>query len=267
MRRVGLFILAACSLAYAQPSKETPGNQLEMLKQVGFDQKLNAQLPLDLPFKDHTGKDVVLGDFFKDKPVVLVPVYFECPMLCNLSMAGLVKSLKVLNFQAGVEYKVLMYSIDPKETPQLAAEKRKAYMKRYHRPGTEDGWNFITGGQESVAALSEAIGFRYVYDQTIKQYAHAAGVIVVTPKGKLSRYLYGIDYAPKDLKLGIVEASDGRIADPVSQLLLLCFHYDPTAGKYTMTVMTIVRGAGIVTLLAMGMFLAGTWRKEKSRAA
>lgn len=261
-----LFVLIAVA-AQAQPSKETPGNQLEMLKQVGFDQKLNAQLPLDLPFRDHTGKEVTLGSYFQDKPVVLIPVYFECPMLCNLSMAGLVKSLKVLSFQAGKEYKVLMYSIDPKETPELAAEKRKAYMKRYHRPGTEDGWNFIVGNEESVRRLSESIGFRYVYDPTIKQYAHAAGVIVATAKGRVSRYLYGIDYAPKDLKMGIVEASDGKIADPVSQLLLLCFHYDPTSGKYTMAIMTVVRAAGILTLLAMGMFLVGTLRKERSRAA
>lgn len=253
--------------AFAQPSKETPGNQLEMLKQVGFDQKLNAQLPMHLAFKDHTGKDVILADYFVDKPVILVPVYFECPMLCNLSMAGLVKSLKVLSFQAGVEYKVLMFSIDPKETPTLAAEKRQAYMKRYHRPGTEDGWNFITGSEESIRGLTEAIGFRYVYDATIQQYAHAAGVVVATPKGRLSRYLYGIDYAPKDLKLGIIEASDGRIADPVSQILLLCFHYDPSAGKYTMSVMNLVRASGIATVLAMGMFLVATLRKERGRAA
>ncbi len=240
---------------------------MEMLKEVGFDQKLNAQLPLNLPFRDHTGKDVSLGDYFLDKPVVLMPVYYECPMLCNLSMAGLVKSLKVLNFQAGVEYKVLMYSIDPKETPELAAGKRKAYMKRYHRPGTEDGWNFLVGSEDSVRRLSAAIGFRYEYDTTIQQYAHASGVVVVTPQGRLSRYLYGIDYAPRDLKMGIVEASNGKIADPVAQLLLLCFHYDPSSGKYTMTVMTLVRAAGIATVLMMGMFLAGTLRKEKSRAA
>lgn len=263
MRGIGLLIFAAI-LAQAQSSKQTPGNQMEMLKEVGFDQKLNTQLPLHLPFRDHTGKDITLGALFSDKPVVLVPVYYECPMLCNLSMSGLVKSLKVLSLQAGVDYRVVMFSIDPKETPTLAAEKRKAYMKQYHRPGTEDGWQFLVGDETSVRELTGALGFRYVYDQTIKQYAHAAGVVVATPTGRLARYLYGIDYAPKDLKLGIVEAADGRISDPVSQLLLLCFHYDPSLGKYTMSVMNLVRVAGIATMLAMGLFVAASLRKDRN---
>jgi protein SCO1/2 len=263
MRGIGVLVLVTM-MAQAQPSRQTPGNQMEMLKQVGFDQKLNSQLPLHLPFRDHTGRQITLGDVFQGKPVVLVPVYFECPMLCNLSMSGLVKSLKVLSLQPGIDYNVVMFSIDPKETPALAAEKRKAYMKQFHRPGTDSGWQFLVGDETSVRALTEAIGFRYVYDKTIQQYAHAAGVVVATAGGRLARYLYGIDYAPKDLKLGIVEAAEGKIGDPVSQLLLMCFHYDPSLGKYTMSVMTLVRVAGIATLLAMGLFVASSLRKGRN---
>ncbi|MBI3682821.1 MAG: SCO family protein [Acidobacteria bacterium] len=251
--------------ALAQSSRQPPGGQLEILKQVAFEQKLNAQLPLDLDFRDQTGSTVPLRRYFGDKPVVLVPVYYDCPMLCNLTMNGLVKTMRALSLDVGKDFHVVMFSIDPKETPQLAAERREVYLKRYDRRGAETGWHFLTGDQPSIQSLTDAIGFRYAYDPTIRQYAHAAGFLVATPQGRVSRYLFGIEYSIKDLRLGLIESSEGRIGDPVGQLLLLCFHYDPTSGKYTMGVLTAVRAAGVLTLSLIGGFLIVSFRRERHR--
>lgn len=248
---------------WGQSSRQTPGGQTELLKQVAFEQKLNSQIPLDLSFKDETGKSVQLRDYFTDKPVVLVPVYYECPMLCNLSMSELVKTLRTMRMEPGKEFRIVMFSFDPKEKPELAAEKKKAYLRRYGRPHTEAGWTFLTGDEPSIQRVTEAIGFRYALDPSIQQYAHGAGIVVATPKGRLSRYLYGIEYSARDLKLGIVESSEGKIGDPVAQLLLTCFHYDPTSGRYTMNVLTTIRVAGLMTLAMIGGFLIVSFRRER----
>jgi protein SCO1/2 len=253
--RIGLVALTLVAAAWGQSSKQTPGVQENLLKEVAFEQKLNNQLPLDLPFRDEAGRDVKLGDYFTDKPVLLVPVYYECPMLCNLTMTELVKTLRLVTLNPGLEFRVVMFSFDPKEKPELAAEKTTAYLKLYKRPGTEEGWTFLTGSEESIQSLTSAMGFRYSYDATIKQYAHAAGFLIATPAGKVSRYLFGIEYAARDLRLALVESSAGKIGDPVSQLLLMCFHYDPTSGRYTM--------AGLVTVALIGGFLILSFRREK----
>ncbi len=266
VRHLSLVLILVPLLLPAQSSRQTPGGQTEILKQVAFEQKLNAQLPLDLKFREETGREVRLGDYFTNKPVIVVPVYYECPMLCNLTMSSLVKTLKTLgSMNPGKDFQVVMFSFDPRETPQLAAEKKHAYLKRYDRPGTENGWTFLTGQEAPVRALTEAMGFRYVYDPSIQQYAHAAGFVVATPQGKISRYLFGIEYGARDLRLGLLESGNGKIGDPVGQLLLLCFHYDPASGKYTMNVLTAVRIAGLLTLGAMGAFLIVSFRRERRR--
>jgi protein SCO1 len=195
--------------------------------------------------------------------VVLVPVYYECPMLCNLTMSELVKTLKVMPLTPSKDFRVVMFSFDPKEKPELAAEKKAAYLKRYGKAGTDAGWTFLTGEEPSIRALTESMGFRYAYDPSIKQYAHAAGFVVGTPDGRISRYLFGIEYSARDLRLAVTESSQGKIGDPVSQLLLMCFHYDPTTGKYTMGVLTAIRIGGLLTMAMIGGFLILSFRREK----
>jgi protein SCO1/2 len=259
-----LFASAALPLC-AQSSKINPGGQTALLKEVGFEQKLDAQLPLQTTFRDETGRTVSLGEYFTDKPVILVPVYYECPMLCNLTMGDLVKVLKILNLKPGKDFRVIMLSIDPREKPELAAEKKKAYLRRYDKPGTDAGWTFLTGDEPSIKAVTQTIGFRYAFDNTIQQYAHAAGFVIATPKGRVSRYLFGIEYSARDIRLAIHESAEGKIGDPVAQLLLMCFHYDPTSGKYTMAVITLIRAAGALTLSLIAGFLILNFRRERRR--
>lgn len=256
-----LFLLA--TTGWSQSSRQTPGGQTELLKRVAFEQKLNSQLPTGLTFRDETGRTVALKEYFGKKPVVLLPVYYECPMLCNLSMSELVKTLKTLQIEPGKDFHIVMFSFDPKEKPELAREKKAAYLKRYGRPHTAEGWTFLTGEEENIRQLTESMGFRYAYDPSIQQYAHAAGFVVATPEGRISRYLFGIEYSARDLRLGIVESAQGKIGDPVAQLLLTCFHYDPTSGRYTMNVMVIMRLAGALTVAVIGGFLIVNLRRER----
>ena len=260
-----LFLTAATG--WSQSSRQTPGGQTELLKRVAFEQKLNSQLPLDLVFRDESGQSYPLRHFFGKKPVIVLPVYYECPMLCNLSMSELVKTLKTLKIEPGKDFHIVMFSFDPKEKPQLAAEKKAAYVKRYGRPDTAPGWSFLTGDEENIRHLTESMGFRYAFDPSIQQYAHAAGLVVATPQGRISRYLYGIEYSARDLRLGIVESSQGKIGDPVAQLLLTCFHYDPTSGRYTMNVMVVMRLAGVLTVAVIGGFLIMNFRRERRQKA
>ena len=240
------------------------------LKHVGIDQKLDAQVPLDLQFKDETGKAVKLGDYFGKRPVVLAPVYYECPMLCTQILNGLVRSLKAVTFDPGQEFEVVVFSFDARDTPTLAAAKKAAYLKRYDRPGTAAGWHFLTGDLESIKALTAAIGFRYVWDAHTNQFAHASGVMVLTPQGRVSKYYYGIEYASKDVRLGLIEAAQNKIGTPVDQLLLFCFHWDASTGKYTATAMNLLRVAAGATILLLGGFVIIMLRrdvKEKGKRA
>ena len=243
------------------PMAATPG----VLQEVGFDQKLGDQLPLDLAFKDETGKDVRLGDYFGKKPVVLSLVYYQCPMLCTISLNGLAGALEVLSFVPGQEFEVLTVSFDPKEGPVLAAAKKKVYMTRYKRPQADQGWHFLTGSKESVDRLTKAVGFRYVWDAETKQFAHPAGILVATPEGKIANYLFGVEYSPKDLRLALVDAAGGRIGNAVDQVLLYCYQYNPKTGRYSASILNLVRLGGILTLLALGGFILTTTRREPGK--
>jgi protein SCO1/2 len=244
---------------------QTEGQRI--LAEVELEQRLGAALPLDVQFHDEAGNAVPLRTYFGRRPVVLALVYYECPMLCTQVLNGLSKSLKALEFTAGREFEVVIVSFDPKETPALAAEKKANYLARYGRGGAEQGWHFLTGPAASIEALTAAVGFRYRYDPKSAQYAHASGIMLSTPDGRLARYYYGIDYPTRDLRLGIVEAAQERIGSPVDQILLLCFHYDPSTGKYSLAVMRLVQAAGVVTVLSMGGFMFFALRRERRRRA
>lgn len=224
------------------------------LRDVGIDQKLDQQLPLDLVFRDESGQEVKLGQYFGQRPVVLAFVYYDCPMLCTQVLNGMVTSFRVLPFQVGKEFDVVTVSFDPRETSALATRKKNVYInylpEKMHSAAM-NGWHFLTGDQANIAKLTEAAGFRYHYDEATKQFAHASGIMVATPQGKLSRYFYGVEYAPRDLRLGLIESSANKIGSPVDQLLLYCYHYDPATGKYGAAVMRIMRIAGVLTVLAI----------------
>jgi protein SCO1/2 len=226
------------------------------LQKVSLDQRLNDQLPLDLVFRDETGREVKLAEYFqKGRPVILSLVFYECPMLCNQVLNGLVGSIRTLSFNAGREFEVLTVSFDAREGPELARAKKESYMVRYQRPGTESGWHFLVGSQQSIDALTKAVGFNYYYDEKTQQFAHASGIIVLTPDGHIARYFYGIEYSARDLRFGLVEASEGRIGSPVDKLLLYCYHYDPASGKYGPVVMNIVRLGGILTIVGIASLI------------
>lgn len=232
------------------------------LREVGLDQRLGEQLPLDAAFTDDHGSTVTLGDYFGKKPVVLVMTYFECPMLCTLVLNGLGSTLKTMSFEPGKEFDVVAVSFDPRDTPEKAAKKKAAYVAEYGRPATADGWHFLTGDQASIERVAKAVGFRYRWIPEEKQFAHAAAVMVATPEGKLARYFYGVDYAPRDLRLGLVEAADHKIGSPVDALMLFCYRYDPATGKYGAIALNMVRAGGVVTVLAIGAFMTVMLRRE-----
>jgi protein SCO1/2 len=233
-----------------------------LLRQVSFNPQLDAAVPLDLVFRDEAGRPARLGDYFAGRPVVLALVYYSCPMLCNQVLEGLHRSLRVLSFDAGKQFHVVAVSFNPRETPSQAAAKKREALERYHRPGAEAGWHFLTGEEPSIAALTRAVGFRYAYDPQSNLYAHLSGILVLTPQGRISRYFYGIDYAPRDLRLGLVEASANKIGSPVDRLLLFCYHYDPAAGKYGALVMRLVRLGGILAVLSLLAFVLALRRRE-----
>ena len=248
------------SLALAQAGNDPPLNIFDL---VGIDQHLDEQVPPDLAFHDETGATVHLGDYFNSqRPVILVLAYYRCPMLCTEVLNGLVDSLQKINLDMGRQYRVVTVSFDPKDSPELAAQKKATYAKSYDRAGTENGWHFLTGDQEAIQQLARAVGFRYVYDAATDQYAHSSGIMVLTPQGKLSRYFFGIEYPARDLRLALVESSAGKIGTPVDQLLLLCYHYDPATGKYTASAMRLVRLCGVVTMLALFLFIGRGWYRD-----
>jgi len=234
------------------------------LRGVGLEQHLDAALPLDLPFRDESGAAVRLGDYFGRGPVILTLVYYECPMLCTEVLNGLVKSLGVLSFTVGKDLTVVTVSFEPDDTPVAAAAKKASVLTRYGRPEAAAGWHFLVGDEPAIARLAETVGFHYAYDVANQQYAHATAIMLVTPDGHLSRYLYGVEYSPRDLRLGLVEASANRIGSAVDQVLLFCFHYDPATGKYGAVVMNLVRLGGVATVLALGTAIVVLRRRERS---
>jgi protein SCO1/2 len=260
-------VIVACLPALLQSAVETSNSLPPELEDVGFDQRLGERVPLNLVFADETGRQAPLGTWFGERPVILALVYFNCPMLCPMILNGLTAALKPMNFDPGKEFDVVVVSFDSRETPEMAAESKATFVGRYGRPGTESGWHFLTGSEESIAALTESVGFRYTYSPEVDQFAHTAGIVALTPEGQVARYFYGVDYPPKTLRLGLVEAADNKIGSVVDQVLLYCFHYDPTTGTYTAVAMNIMRLGALVTVALLGLFLLIQLKRERRSAA
>jgi protein SCO1 len=259
------FVLGGFVFSDALPRASADSALPQILKDVGFDQRLNEPVPLDVVFHDEEGREVKLGDYFGAKPVVLVMAYFRCPMLCTQVLNGLVEGLRETRLTMGQDFRVLTVSFDPSDSPKMAAAKKQNYIRAYGDPQAAADWHFLTGTQASIDRLARAVGFRYAYDATSDQYAHAAGIVVLTPAGKISRYFYDVHYSGRDLRLGLVEASQNRIGTAIDQVLLFCFHYDPTAGRYGAAVLNLVRVGGVLTVVCLGLLFAGLIRGERRR--
>jgi len=232
------------------------------LRNVDLEQKLGAQVPLDVEFRDESGRTVTLKDYFGRRPLILSLVYYSCQDLCPLTLDGLVRGMRPLSFNIGDQFDVLTVSFDPRDNPALVAAKKNDFVKQYSRPGAEKGWHFLTGDETAIRRLTEAVGFRYNYEKENDRFGHATGIILLTPDGKIARYFYGIEFSPRDLRLGLIEASAKKIASPIDQLLLFCYHYDPATGKYSLLVTNLVRLAGIATVLALVAFIAIMLRRD-----
>lgn len=235
------------------------------LREIGFDQNLDLQLPLDTRLVDESGASVRLGQYVGKRPVVLLFAYYECPMLCTQVINGLASALSTLSLEPGTDFEIVTVSFDPRDTPATAAAKKATYLQRYKRPGAERAWHFLTGTPESIAQLTRAAGFRYAWDEQTQQFAHPTGIIVLTPDGRPARYLFGIDYGPRDLRLALVEASAGKVGNPVDSLVLYCYHYNPMTGRYGLVIMRAMRLAGGATVLALGSFIFIMLRRERAR--
>jgi protein SCO1 len=261
-----LLVPVAGGLLQAQTNKPADYRPA-ILRNVGIDQKLNQQVPLDIPFQNENGNTVRLGDYFGQKPVILSLVYYECPMLCTTSLNGLEQSLKQLKFNLGTDFNVITVSFDPTEQPSLATAKKALYVGLYGRPGAAAGWHFLTGDEASIQRLTQAVGFRYNYDPTIKQFIHATGIIVLTPQGKVARYFYGIQYPAGNLRLALVEASHEKIGNPVDEVLLYCCEYDPMTGKYSLIISRVLKIGAAVTILSLGTLMLVMFRSAPNSRA
>lgn len=261
-RLAGSFVIAvaAWSLMAVPSLGQQPSGGVT--SQVGFDQNLGAKVPLEARFRDESGRELSLGELFGKRPVLLVPVYYGCPLLCGQVLAGLTRGLKPLSLEAGKDFDVVAFSINPEETPALAGSKRTAYLERYDRPGSEGGWHFLTGNEDSITALSRAIGFRYTRDAQTKLYAHAAGALVVQTDGVISRYFFGIEFPPNALQVELERARAGRVGSPIARLLLLCYDYDQATGKYTLSILRLIRVLGTGTALSLAGFVLVMFRRE-----
>lgn len=234
------------------------------LKNVGIEQHLNEQIPPDLTFRDETGKTVRLGDYFGKKPMILNLVYYQCPMLCGEVLSGLDSALRILKFDVGKEFDVITVSFDPRETPEMATAKKAEYIKRYGRPGAEQGWHFLTGPQDSIDSLTKTAGFQYEFNKEMNQFAHATAIMILTPEGKISQYYYGVEFAPKDLRLGLIQASNNKIGTVVDQVLLYCYHYNPETGKYGAIITRILRLSAAATMLCVGLLIVVMSRRSST---
>ena len=261
---LSILVLTTCvgNLA-AAPTAQRP----RILLDVGIDQKLNAQVPPDLVFHDEMGRDVRLGDYFGKRPMILALVYYKCPMLCTMVLNDLTKAMNSMKMSCGEQFDILTVSFNPNETPSLAQDKKEQYVRAYRRPHAEEGWHFLTGPQASIESLTKTVGFRYAWDPKYQQYAHASGLIILTPEGKTARYFYGIDYAPSDLELSLAEASHGKATSVADQILLFCFHYDPTTGRYSLMITRLIQAGGVLTVLLLGCYVLLTLYLDKRRAA
>ncbi len=249
LRKVVIFCLTVLAwIAMAKPLRAQVYGKPKVLDNIGIDQKLGAYIPSDAPFVDEQGRSVTLADY-QGKPTILALVYFECPSLCTRVLNGMVRSLRELDLNAGTDYEVVAVSFDPRDKPEIAAEKKSNYMAQLHRPNDEDSWHFLTGPESSSRQLANALGYRYAFDENSGQYVHPSSIMLLDPNGKITRYLYGIEYPVRDVRLGLVEASAGQVGGAVDQILLYCFHYDPENGKYGFMIVNILRAAGILTVV------------------
>ena len=249
----------------AEAANAQQATTLPILSKVGITQNLNAQIPPDLMFRDEAGNSVRIGDYFGRKPIVLSLVYFDCPALCTEVLNGELRTMKAMSLDLGKDFDVVTVSFEPKDTPALARAKRDVYAGQYGRSGAADHWHFLTGDQESIDALTNVAGFQYAYDSSIRQYAHAAAILVLTPEGRIDRYFYGVIYPARDARLGLVEASEGKIGTLTDHALLYCYQYDPMTGKYGVVVMNVLRAAGGLTVLILGIFMTMMFLRERKR--
>jgi protein SCO1/2 len=268
-RWVTRFVVGAVLGLVAVPAAPAQPRPPSAVPEARIEQKLDEAVPLDLVFRDEAGQARALRDYVRDKPVVLVLAFYRCPRLCSLVLSGLSDALKqIKDYEIGREFEVVAVSIDPRETPELAAAKKQAQVEEYGRPGAEKGWHFLTGEEDQIKRLADAVGYRYFYDPQKDDFAHASGIMVLTPDGRVSRYYYGIKYVPLDVKYGLEDASEGRIGSPVTRpLRLLCFDYDPTTGRYSVAVMRLVRAGGVLTVLALGTLVLVSWRRSRRGGA
>lgn len=236
-----------------------------ILREVSIAQRLNEAIPPELVFRDENGKPVRLGDYFGKKPVVLSLVYFNCPALCTEVLNGELRTMKAITLDLGKDFDAITVSFEPKDTPELAKAKRDIYAGQYGRPAARENWHFLTGERASIDALTQAAGFHYAYDSASRQYAHAAAILILTPHGRIARYFYGVQYPARDFRLGLVEASEGKIGTPTDRALLYCYQYDPVTGKYGLVVMNVVRAGGALTVLVLGIFMFVMFRRERSQ--
>ena len=255
-----------CAAANAQMIPENVGQSSNglppALANVGFDPQLNAQIPMDEPFVDEYGQSATLREYSGRKPVVLAFVYFTCPMLCNQVEQALVGTLKMISFNPGTDYEVVFLSFDPNDKPGEALKKKHEALSRFARPTTDPGWHFLTGSREPIDAVTKAANFRFSYDPQAKLFGHASGILLLTPDGRISRYFFGVEYPPSNVRLGLVDASAGKIGTPVDHLLLFCYQYDPTKARYSATILTVIRMGGVVTLLCMAIGFVIFRRRE-----
>jgi protein SCO1/2 len=266
---ISLLMACAGATVHAQAApKMQPGDGVvnqrpSILDQIGIEQRLNQQVPLDLTFTDESGKAVQLRQYFGSKPVILSLVYYQCPMLCSQVLNGTAGMLNgIVRFNAGRDFEVVTVSFDPRDTPQSAADSKKTYLSRYRRPGATEGWHFLTGRKDQIDALASAVGFRYAWDPQFQQFAHASGIMLLTPDGRLAQYYYGIEYYPRDVQLGLIEASKGKIGNVVDQIKLYCYHYDPAQGRYGAVIFNILRLSALATVLLLGGFLVVMFRRD-----
>ena len=259
---LGLFATASARAQLDDRPVQTAGIRPALLRDVGLDQKLGSSIPLDATFRDEHGHDVALRQFFGQKPVILTLVYYQCPMLCTEVLNGLLRSAKELPLEIGKDFTIVTVSIDPTDRPILASMKHELYTGRYGRPGAPQGWHFLTGDAAQIKTLAQAVGFRYAYDSASGQFAHPSGIMVVTPEGKLARYFYGVGYPSRDLRLGLIEASQNKIGSPIDQILLYCYHYDPATGKYGLLISRVIKAAAALTVLSLGFVIAILFRRE-----
>lgn len=256
--RVAWLVLLVSFTAFGQVQT---GWRPALLKSVGIDQKMGAQIPLNLPFSDESGREVTLRQY-SGKPVILALVYYQCPSLCNMVLNGVLRSVKGLKLTAGEDFDIVAVSFDPRETSEMAQAKKESYVKGYGRPGAAQGWHFLTGAEKSSKALADAVGFHYAYDSVTNQYAHGSAIMLLTPEGKVAKYFYGIEYPARDVRLGLVEASNRHIGSPIDQVMLYCYHYDPSNGRYGMVVMNVLRLAGFLTVSVLAVFVTIMVRRD-----